>query len=288
MSKTLTENTITIEPGQVEKNYWRDLWRYRELFLVLAWRDISVRYKQTVIGITWALLQPLLQMVVFTIVFRWLLNTPSEGNAPYAIMLFAAMLPWSFFASALSNSSSSLVGSSNLISKVYFPRLIIPCASMVVCFIDFLVASSIYVLLMVWFQFIPDWRILTLPFFILVAFLAALGPGLLITAMNVRYRDFRYVVPFIIQFGLYASAVPISLAQIREKLGTLPYGDELYKLYCLNPMVGVIDGFRWALLGGESEMYWPGFWISLTVMLALLWVGIWFFRKTEKTFADVI
>jgi len=284
----MNPETLIIEPGRTEKNYWRDLWHYRELFLILAWRDVSVRYKQTAIGVVWALLQPFLQMVVFTVVFSWLLGTKSEGDAPYAIMLFAAMLPWQFFASSLSNSGQSVVGNRNLISKVYFPRLIVPCASMVVCLVDFFIASTIFIGLMIWYQFIPDWRVITLPFFLLVAFLTALGPGLLVTAMNVRYRDFRYVVPFIVQFGLYASAVPISLSQIQEKLKTLPHGDLLYHLYCLNPMVGVIDGFRWALLGGESQMYWPGFWISLTMVLFLLWLGIHFFRKTEKTFADVI
>ncbi|MEM6883620.1 MAG: ABC transporter permease [Verrucomicrobiota bacterium] len=284
----MKQPTLIIEAGRSEKNYWLDLWRYRELFLILAWRDISVRYKQTFVGVSWALLQPFLQIVVFTLVFSWLLNTPSEGDAPYAIMAFAAMLPWQFFATALTNSSQSVVGSSNLISKVYFPRLIVPCASMVVCLIDFLIASLIFGLLALWYQFLPDWRILTLPFFLLVAFLAALGPGLLIAAMNVRYRDFRYVLPFIIQFGLYASAVPISLSLIREKLLALPYGEHLYQLYCLNPMVGVIDGFRWALLGGESQLYWPGFCISLAAILIMLWVGIHFFRKTERTFADII
>jgi len=280
--------SLVIEAGRTEKNYWLDLWRYRELFYILAWRDISVRYKQTAIGISWALLQPLLQMVVFTIVFRWILNAPSEGDAPYAMMLFAAMLPWQLFTSSLSNAGQSVVGNSNLISKVYFPRLIIPCASMLVCMIDFVIASSIFIGMMIWFQYIPDWLPITLPFFLLIAILTAMGPGLLIAALNVRFRDFRYVVPFIIQFGLYASAVPISLTQIREKLGTLPHGDWLYKLYCINPMVGVIDGFRWALLGGESEMYWPGFCISLTVVILLLWFGIRFFRKTEKNFADII
>ncbi|MEM6599967.1 MAG: ABC transporter permease [Verrucomicrobiota bacterium] len=279
---------MIIEAGRTEKNYWLDLWRYRELFYILAWRDISVRYKQTAIGVAWALLQPFLQMVVFTVVFQWLLNTPSEGDAPYAIMLFAALLPWQLFSTALSNSGQSIVGNSNLISKVYFPRMIIPTASMVVCLIDFLVAAGIFAALCVWFQFWPDWRMLTLPFFLLVAFLTALGPGLLIAAMNVRFRDFRYVVPFILQFGLYASAVPIPLSKIKEKLATLPHGELLYKIYCLNPMVGVIDGFRWALLRGESVLYLPGFIISISAVLLILAAGIYFFRKTEKTFADII
>ncbi len=284
----MSEPILIIEAGRTEKNYWRDLWRYRELFLILAWRDISVRYKQTAVGVSWALLQPFLQMIVFTIVFSWLLGAKSEGTAPYAIMLFAAMLPWQFFATALSNSSQSIVGSSNLISKVYFPRMIIPCASIVVCLIDFLITSLIFIGLIVWFQFWPDWKILTLPFFLFVAFLAALGPGLLIAAMNVRFRDFKYIVPFIIQFGLYASAVPIALSEVRDKLETLPYGELLYKFYCLNPMVGVIDGFRWALLGGESQMYLPGFLVSLAVIVIILIIGVKFFRQTEKTFADII
>lgn len=284
----MTNSSIIIEPGRTEKNYWSDLWRYRELFLILTWRDISVRYKQTAIGILWALIQPFLQMVVFTLVFSWLLGAESDGNSPYPIMLFAAILPWQFFATALSNASLSLVGNSNLISKVYFPRLIVPTSTMVVCLIDFLVASCMLVLLFGWFQFWPDWRIITLPVFLLMAFLCALGPGLLFSALNVRYRDFKYVVPFIIQFGLYASAVPISLGQIREKLFGLPHGELLYQLYCINPMVGVIDGFRWAILGGESQVFWPGFAISAAVVVILLVTGIIFFRKTEKTFADLI
>jgi len=284
----MNESTLIIKAGRTEKNYWIGLWRYRELFLILAWRDISVRYKQTAVGIAWSLLQPFLQMIVFTVVFGWLLGAKSEGDAPYAIMLFAAILPWQFFATALTNSSQSVVGNSHLISKVYFPRLIVPCSSIVVCLIDFLIASLLMGALIVWFQFWPDWRITTLPLFLFIAFLAALGPGLLIAALNVRFRDFRYILPFIIQFGLYASAVPIALSEIREKLATLPHGDLLYKVYCLNPMVGVIDGFRWALLGGESQIYLPGFFISLFVTVATLIIGVKVFRSTEKTFADII
>ncbi len=284
----MNQTTVIIKAGRTEKNYWADLWHYRELFLILAWRDISVRYKQTFIGVAWALIQPFMQIIVFTTVFSWLLGTPSEGDAPYAIMFCAALLPWQFFAGALNNSGQSVVSNNNLISKVYFPRLIIPCASMVVCIVDFLIASLLFFGLVVWFQFWPDWRIVTLPFFLLVAFLTALGPGLLFTALNVRYRDFRYVVPFIIQIGLYASAVPVSLSKIQEKLLTLPHGELLYQLYCLNPMVGVIDGFRWALLGGESVLYWPGFFISLGATFTMLILGLVVFRKTEKTFADII
>jgi len=284
----MKQSSLIIQAGQTEKNYWTDLWRYRELFLILAWRDISVRYKQTTVGVLWALIQPLMQMVIFTLVFSWLLGAKSEGAAPYAIMLYAALLPWQFFATSLGNAGQSLVGNANLISKVYFPRLIIPASSMVVSLVDFLISLSMLIILFAWFQFWPDWKILTLPLFMVMALLCALGPGLLITALNVRYRDFKYIVPFIIQFGLYASAVPISLGQIRDKLFTLPHGELLYKIYCINPMVGVIDGFRWAILGGESQLYVPGFVISIAVVVVLLVTGIAVFRRTERTFADLI
>ena len=273
------EFDLCLEAGRTEKNYWMDLWRYRELFYILAWRDVSVRYKQTVIGIAWALLQPLLTMIVFTVVFGRLAQLPSEGTAPYALMVFAAMLPWTFFSASLTNASGSLITNAQLISKVYFPRLIIPAGSIVTALVDFSISFTILAGMMVWFQFLPDWRILTLPFFILVAFLAALGPGLFITALNVKYRDFRYIVPFIAQFGLYISPVGFSSSIIPEKWRLL---------YSLNPMVGVIDGFRWAILGGESRIYLSGFFLSLAVVAAFLILGIWYFRKTEKAFADVI
>lgn len=274
---------ILIEPGRTERQYWRDLWRYRELFYVLAWRDIAVRYKQTAIGVAWALIQPLLTMLIMTIIFGKVANLPSEGNAPYAVMVFAAMLPWQFFSTSLSSSSQSLVGNANLISKVYFPRMIIPAGAVITSFVDFLISFSMLVGMMAWFQFWPSWRILTLPLFMALAFLAALGPGLLITALNVKYRDFRYVIPFIVQFGLYVSPVGFSSTVIRER-----FGDTLFTLYSLNPMVGVIDGFRWAVLGGESTVYWPGFALSSLIAGVLLVVGVRYFRRTERTFADVI
>jgi len=274
---------LVIEPGRAERQYWRDLWRYRELFYVLAWRDISVRYKQTVIGVAWALIQPLATMLVMTVIFGYVAKLPSEGAAPYAIMVFAAMLPWQFFSTSLSSASQSLVGNANLISKVYFPRMIIPAGAVITSFVDFLISFVILLGMMVWYQFWPDWRILTLPLFVALAFLAAMGPGLLITALNVKYRDFRYVIPFLVQFGLYVSPVGFSSSVIRER-----FGDKIFALYSLNPMVGVIDGFRWAILGGESAIYWPGFLISLAFVLFFLWLGIRYFRQTEKTFADVI
>jgi lipopolysaccharide transport system permease protein len=274
---------LLIKAGQTDKHYWRDLWRYRELFYILAWRDIAVRYKQTAIGVAWALIQPLLTMIVMTVVFGKVAGLPSEGSAPYAIMVFAAMLPWTFFSTSLSSSSQSLVGNANLISKIYFPRLIIPAAAVVTAFADFLISFAILVALMLWNGFLPNFHILALPLFVLVAFLAALGPGVLITALNVKYRDFRYVIPFLVQFGLYISPVGFSSAVIREKLG-----DTLFLFYSLNPMVGVIDGFRWAILGGDSQIYLPGFCLSMILVVAFLFVGACYFRRTERSFADVI
>lgn len=271
--------TLVLEPGRAEQHYWRDLWHYRELFLILAWRDISVRYKQTIIGVAWAVLRPFLTMVVFTVVFGRIAGLPSDGATPYALLVFAGTLPWSLFATALGEASNSLIGSANLISKVYFPRLIIPAATVVTAFIDFLISLVILVGMMVYYAFAPGWNILTLPLFMLLALAASLGPGLWITALNVKYRDFRYVIPFIVQFGLYISPVGFSSSVVP---------DQWRLLYSLNPMVGVIDGFRWAILGGESTIYWPGFLLSLGVVAFFLWLGINQFRSTEKSFADLI
>ena len=273
------EQTLIIEAGATEKNYWKDLWRYRELFFVRAWRDVSVRYKQTAIGIAWALLQPLMTMLVFTVIFGKVAKLPTEGSAPYALMVYAGMLPWQLFSNSLSGAANSVVGNANLIGKVYFPRLIVPMAAVVVAFIDFLISFTILLLLMVWFQFLPPWQIITLPFFVIMAFLASLGPGLWITSLNVKYRDFRYVIPFVIQFGLYVSPVGFSSGVVPE---------DWRLIYSLNPMVGVIDGFRWVILGNESSINLPGFLISWGLIIFFLWVGISQFRKTEKKFADFI
>jgi lipopolysaccharide transport system permease protein len=270
--------TLIIESGQPATRYWTDIWRYRELLYFLAWRDILVRYKQTAIGIVWAIARPLFTMAVFSLVFGSLAKLPS-GGVPYPILVIAAMLPWQFFSSALSEASSSIVGNANLISKVYFPRLIIPASSVITSFVDFLISGVILVGLMVWYQFVPGWRILALPIFIVIAFTAAMGAGLWLTAMNVKYRDFRYVVPFILQFGLYISPVGFSSSVIPDKWRLL---------YSLNPMVGVIDGFRWAILGGESRIFLPGFILSILIVVILLITGIAYFRKTERSFADVI
>jgi lipopolysaccharide transport system permease protein len=269
---------LVIEAGRTEHQYWQDLWNYRELFYFLAWRDILVRYKQTAIGIAWALIRPFLTMVVFTVVFGNLAKLPSEG-VPYPILVFSAMLPWQFFANALSECSNSLLSNANLLSKVYFPRLIVPASAVLVSFVDFMISGIILLGLMTWYNFVPGWRILTLPLFILIAFAAAIGAGLWLAALNVEYRDFRYIVPFLVQFGLYISPVGFSSSIVPEQWRLL---------YSLNPLVGVIDGFRWAILGGKSTIYLPGFVLSISLVFLLLVSGIWYFRKMEKTFADVI
>ena len=269
---------LLIEPGRAEKNYWGDLWRYRELFYILAWRDLSVRYKQTAIGVIWAILRPVLAMAIFTVVFGRIAKMPSNG-IPYPILVLAAMLPWQFFANSLQEASGSLVANTNLVSKVYFPRLIIPAAAVITSLVDLLISAVLLGVLMIWFRFMPDWRLLTLPFFTLMAFLAALGPGLLLTALNVKYRDFRYVIPFIVQFGLFVSPVGFSSDVIPENWRLI---------YSLNPIVGVIDGFRWAICRGNAQIYVPAFILSLIVIAFFLWLGVWYFRKTEKGFADVI
>jgi len=278
-----TTEEIVLESGRTERHYWRDLWRYRELLYILAWRDVTVRYKQTVIGVSWALLQPLAQMIVMVIVFGKVAKLPSDANAPYAIMVFAAMLPWQFFASSISSASMSIAGNANLITKVYFPRIIIPMAAVVTSLVDFLVAFAILVALMLWYGYPPGWHMLTLPLFMLLAMLASFGPGLLITALNTEFRDFRFVIPFIVQFGLYISPVGFSSSVVRETLG-----DPLFLLYSLNPMVGVIEGFRWAILGGSAEIYMPALAISFVLSAGFLWLGVWYFRRLERTFADVV
>ncbi len=279
MNSASSSSLTIIEAGRTERQYWQDIWRYRELFYFLAWRDILVRYKQTAIGIVWALIRPFLTMVVFTIVFGKIANLPSEGGAPYPILVFSAMLPWQFFSNSLSECSNSLIANSNLISKVYFPRLVVPTSAVVVSFVDFLISGIILLALMAWYNFVPSWRILALPVFILISFAASMGAGLWLASLNVQYRDFRYIVPFIVQFGLYISPVGFS-SQIVPQSWRL--------IYSLNPMVGVIDGFRWAILGSESNLYLPGFLLSLALVILLLISGIWFFRKMERTFADVI
>jgi lipopolysaccharide transport system permease protein len=270
---------LIIEPGRAEKNYWRDLWRYRELFYFLAWRDILVRYKQTVVGVAWAVIQPFLTTVVFTIIFSRLAKFPPPAGVPYALLVMAAQLPWQFFSGSLSGSSNSLVGNANLISKVYFPRLVVPAGSVITSFVDFLITLGLMALMMTWYRFAPDWRILTLPLFVGLAFAASFGAGLWLSALNVEYRDFRYIIPFIVQLGLYVSPVGFSSSIVPPTWRPL---------YSLNPMVGVIDGFRWALLRGQSPLWWPSILICILVTSGLCLGGVWYFRRMERTFADVI
>jgi lipopolysaccharide transport system permease protein len=269
---------LIIEAGRTEAQYWRDLFRYRELFYFLAWRDVLVRYKQTVIGVLWAVIRPLLTMVVFVFVFGKIAKLPTDG-VPYPVMVFAAMLPWQLFATSLSEGSSSLIGNANLISKVYFPRLIVPASAVIVSFVDFAISAVLLAVLMLWYHVWPTLHLFALPLFTVVALIASTGAGLWLAALTVKYRDFRYVVPFIVQFGLYLSPVGFSSSIVPEKWRLL---------YSLNPMVGVIDGFRWSVSGGRSPLYLPGLVLSLIVLVLLLVSGIWYFRKTERTFADVI
>lgn len=272
------DEELIIEPARRASRYWRDLWQYRELFFFLSWRDVLVRYKQTVIGVTWSVLRPFLTMVVFTLIFSKLAHFPSEG-VPYPILVFAAMLPWQLFANALTESSSSLVNNANLLSKVYFPRLIVPVSAVIVSLVDFMIAFVLLGGMMLWYGVLPGWRILFLPGFLLLALLVALGMGVWLAALNVRYRDFRHIVPFVVQFGLYISPVGFSSAVVPDKWRLL---------YSLNPMVGVIDGFRWTLLGGGTQLYLPGLALSVFLSILFLWFGLDYFRKSEQAFADVI
>lgn len=269
---------LVIEAGKSEKHYFMDLWRYRELFYFLSWRDILVRYKQTVIGVAWSVIRPIVTMFAFTIVFGRIAKLPS-GDAPYAILVFTALLTWQFFSNALGESSNSLISNSSMISKIYFPRMIMPASSIIVSMIDFIISFILLAILMAWYRFIPSWKIIFMPLFLLLALVVTLGAGLLFSALNVKYRDFRYIVPFIIQFGIYASPVGFSSDVIPARWRML---------YSINPLVGVIDGFRWSIIGKGVNFYMPGFILSIALALFILIMGIIYFRKTEKTFADRI
>jgi lipopolysaccharide transport system permease protein len=276
---------LVIEAGRTERQYWRDLWRYRELFYFLAWRDLLVRYKQTTVGVLWSLIRPVLTMLVLLVVVK--LGKLPTGDSPGPLFVFAALLPWQFFSTALSESGSSLVNNANLVSKIYFPRLVVPASSIIVCLVDFLIAAAFMVVLMLYYHFSPQYhfvppvQIFLLPVFLLLIFAAALGVGLWVAALMVKYRDFRFIVPFVVQFGLYASPVVL-------KTSSVPEYWNLRLIYSLNPVVGIIDGFRWCLVGGENTIYWPGLAVCLVVVTLLLWTGLWYFRKTERVFADMI
>lgn len=267
---------LVIESDRVERQYWRDLWRYRELFFFFAWRDLLVRYKQTMVGIGWSLVRPLLTMVVLTVVFGKLGKMPS-GGVPYPLLVFCGMLPWLFFSTAMTESGNSLVSQSSMISKVYFPRLAITASSVITSLVDFMISCGFLVLLMIWFRYIPPLLVFLVPFFVLMVFAASLGAGMWVAALMVKYRDFRFIVPFVVQFGLYISPVGFQSSVVPTRF---------LLLYALNPMVGIIDGFRWCILG--SSIYWPSIAITIVEVTLLLVTGIWYFRRTERTFADII
>jgi lipopolysaccharide transport system permease protein len=269
---------LIIEADRTEQQYWRDLWRYRELFFFLAWRDLLVRYKQTFVGVGWSLIRPLLTMIVLTVVFGKLGKMPS-GGLPYPLLVLCGMLPWQFFSTAMAESGNSLVLNSNMISKVYFPRLVIVVSSVMTSFVDCFISGVFLVALMIWYHCSPPLTVLCLPFFVLLAFGASLGVGLWVAALMVQYRDFRFIVPFMVQFGLYISPVGFQSSVVPERFRLL---------YALNPMVGIIDGCRWCLLGAQNDIYRMGLGVSVIEVIVLVMSGVWYFRKTEQTFADII
>ncbi len=274
----MSSNTLVIEAGRTDREYWKDLWRYRELFYFLAWRDVLVRYKQAVLGVAWSVLRPLLTMLVFTVVFgRWA-KLPSYG-VPYPLLVLAAMLPWQLFINAMQEGSNSLVANTNMITKVYFPRLIAPASAVVVSFVDFLISLVLLAFFMAWYRVTPGVRLLAIPVFTALVVIASLGATSWLSALTVKYRDFRFVVPFIVQFGMYASPVAFSSRIVPERWRLL---------YSLNPMVGIIEGFRWAILGKGAELTGISILLSISGVAALLVSGVWYFRRTERTFADVI
>jgi lipopolysaccharide transport system permease protein len=268
---------LVIEAGRKQKAYWKDLWRYRELFYILAWRDLKVRYKQTFVGATWSIIRPVLTTIVFTIVFSRIAKLNAPGAVPYALMVFVGMLPWQFFSNALSEASNSLIGNTNLITKVYFPRMIVPASTVITSLADMMISVGIMIIMFFIYKFLPPINILLLPVFVVLAFITAFGIGLYVTALNVKYRDFRYIIPFIVQFGLYVTPVGFSSSIIPDKWRLL---------YALNPMVGLIDGFRWCILDEKLQML--PFAISMSVSFLFLWLGVSYFRKTERSFADNI
>jgi lipopolysaccharide transport system permease protein len=281
----LSKHKIIIEPGTENSNYLKDLWNYRGLFYFLAWRDILVRYKQTVIGILWSVLQPFISIVVFTLLFHSLGGFKADGEVPYAVMVCAGMLPWQFFSSSFSSSANSLIANSNLLSKVYFPRLIVPASTVIVTLVDFLISFIILIGLFVWYHYVPDLRIVLLPLFLVLAIVTAMGTGLFIAALNVKYRDFKYIIPFVVQFGFFISPVGYSSSVVYSRTDIPEF---VKTIYSMNPMVGVIDGFRWCILGGDTPLRIPSFIASIVVSVFFLILGIWYFRKMEKSFADVI
>ncbi|HJU42574.1 MAG TPA: ABC transporter permease [Vicinamibacterales bacterium] len=268
---------IVIEPGRGAAHYWRDLWQYRELLYFLAWRDIAVRYKQTAIGVAWALIRPAVTMLVF-VLFRRLIGI-ERGAVPDVLFVLAAVLAWQFFATALSDTSNSLINNTNLVSKVYFPRLIVPIAAVVTALADFVITFALLVAVMAWVGFAPSATLLLLPAWVVLLAGLSLGVGALLAALNVEYRDFRYIVPFVIQVGLFISPIAFASANMPQRWRPL---------YALNPLVGIIDGFRWSILGGRTPIEPVYLSTSITITAASLLFGVWYFRRMERGFADVI
>jgi lipopolysaccharide transport system permease protein len=262
---------LIIEAGRTEGQYWRDVWRYRELFYFLAWRDFLIRYKQTYVGVAWALIRPVLTMLILTMVGK--MGKMPTGGAPGPLFFFCALLPWQFFSTTLSESSISFVYNANLVSKVYFPRLVVPASSVIISFVDFIVSAVFLVILLFYYRFVPPATIIFLPFFVVLIFGASLGAGLWTAALTVKFRDFRFVVPFIVQFGVFASVF---------------YAGKGHPLYSLNPIIGIIDGFRWCIIGGINVIYWPAFAVSIIGVTFIVITGLWYFRKTERVLADII
>jgi lipopolysaccharide transport system permease protein len=268
---------LIIEPGRSAAQYWHELWQYRELLYFLAWRDLAVRYKQTAIGVVWAVIRPALTMVVF-VLFRRLMGA-ERSQVPDVLLVLSAVLPWQLFANALSESSTSLINNTNLLSKVYFPRLIVPSAAIATAVVDFAITLGLLAAVMIWHGYAAQWTLAALPLFIIAMVALSAGLGVFLAALNVEYRDFRYVVPFIIQVGLFVSPIAFSSANVPERWKLL---------YSFNPLVGIIDGFRWSILGAQTPLDVRSLALSLAVTMLSLTFGVWYFRRMERRFADVI
>jgi lipopolysaccharide transport system permease protein len=275
------EKKLIIEAGNVESNYWRDIWNYRELFYILSWRDIKVRYKQTIIGVLWSFIRPFLTMIIFTLIFNKVAGLKSSSNVPYSLIVFCGLLPWNFFSTAFVNASDSLISNSNLLTKVYFPRIIVPVSAIITSFIDFLISLLILFGLMIYYKFTPSSNIFFLPLFILFAIIQSLAFGILLASLNVQFRDFRYIIPFIVQIGLYISPIGFTSSVVSEKWRIF---------FNLNPIVSLIDGFRWSILGENNSFSFSinYFLLSFFTTLFFFLIAIYIFRKMEKKFADII
>ncbi|UFH52021.1 ABC transporter permease [Spirosoma sp. KNUC1025] len=271
---------VIIQPGRSERHYWRDLWRNRELLYILSMRDISVRYKQTVLGTAWGLIRPLITMLIMVVVFSKIAKLPTDPGVPYPLMVLGGITVWTFFSTAFTQISNSVTMNSNLVTKVYFPRLIMPISAIAISFVDFLVSLGLFVLLAIWYRFMPDWHLLFLPMFVLLAVLAAFAFGLFFAVINVRFRDVGQLIPFLVQVGFYACPIAYSSRLVNDK--------SWYSLYTLNPLVGIIDGFRWSLLGGKAFFNPDSLVTAILIVVACLGLSVYFFRKRENTFVDDI